>query len=159
MNASRSRDQLARAASIAAGTLCLALGMASSASSAPDDVVLGSPDLYAPIARGFGTAEPRRIYNGGAASGLVRKISWKHWGAPTAKGEGQGFQYKPEGGYYDKPVRVKLRAKRIGQCGAHPKRAYTVLQAKFEDRPGGDFGGWFRWAGLRTICNDGIPGN
>jgi len=122
-------------------------------------VVLGSPDLYAPTGRGFGTAEPRRIFNGGATSGLVRKIHWRHWGAPTANGKGQGFQYKPEGGYYDKPVRVKLRAKRIGHCAGHPKRAYTVLQAKVEDKPGGDLGDWFRWAGLRTICNDGIPGN
>ena len=24
-----------------------------------------------------------------------------------------------------------------------------------KDKPGGDFGRWFRWAGLRTICDDG----
>jgi hypothetical protein len=45
-------------------------------------------------------AEPRKIYNGGVPSGLVKRIHWKTWGSATSLGKGRGYQYKPEGGYY-----------------------------------------------------------
>lgn len=125
------------------------------ASASPDDVVLGSADYLAPYAKGFGTKEPRRIYNGGATSGLVRKIHWRNWGSRTAKGIGRGYQYKPGGGYYSRSVRVKLRARRLGHCPGHPKRAYTRLRAKFQEKPGGDYGRWFSWAGSDDICDSG----
>ncbi len=120
---------------------------------APDDVVLGSVDYAAPYGKGFGTEKPRRIYNGGATSGLVRKIDWKHWGARVAKGVGRGYQYRPGGGYYRRTVGVKLRARRLGHCPGHPKLAYTKLSAKFQQRPGGSYGNWFPWSGSKDICS------
>ena len=138
----------------------IALGLVASAvaltptlsQGAPSDVVLGAEEL-APNGAGFGTAEPNRIFNGGVPSGLVKKIRWKSWGSPTAKGKGRGFQYKPEGGYYSRTVKVDLRAKRIGQCPGHSKRAYTVLRARVQNKPGGHFGRWFSWSGAETICS------
>ena len=118
---------------------------------APDDVVLGAEE-YAPNGAGFGTAEPQRIFNGGVPSGLVKKIKWNNWGGPTASGKGRGFQYKPDGGYYRRTVKVKLRARRIGQCPGHSERAYLELRAQVQNKPGGHFGDWFSWSGSETIC-------
>jgi hypothetical protein len=140
-----------------AGALLVAVLMASAALAAgPDDVVLGSAEFAAPSGDGFGEVEPRRIYNGGVASGLVKKIRWKHWGAPTAVGTGRGHQYKPGGGYYRRTVTVELKARRLGQCPGDPRPAYTMLRARFQEKPGGRFGDWFSWSGAESICEPGF---
>ena len=117
-----------------------------------DSVVLGSAD-FAPNGKGFGNAHPRRIFNGGDPSGLVRKIDWKHWGSPRATGKGRGYQFKPQGGYYGRTVAVELKASHIGRCPGHPRRAYTKLRARMQTKPGGHFGRWFTWAGASSICS------
>jgi hypothetical protein len=136
-------------AALALGAMAWAGGAGAQGGS---DVVLGSED-YAPNGDGFGEVEPAKIFNGGVPSGLIRQVKWKHWGDPTARGRGLGSQYKPGGGYYRRPVKVRLRAKRIGTCPGHPERAYTKLLARFQKRPGARFGEWFSWSGSDQICS------
>lgn len=114
--------------------------------------VLGIKGHFGPYGWGWGKVRPKRIFNGGAPSGLARQIRWRGWGRKVAKGVGRASQYKPGGGYYARSVKVRLRAKRIGRCFRGGPRAYTVLVAQMQVRPGGKFGRWFLWAGDRTIC-------
>jgi hypothetical protein len=120
---------------------CLALASAASAGSPP---VLGKKGLM-PYGKGWGSARPREIFNGGAPSGSVSRIRWRHWGAVTATGSGRAPTYKPGGGYYAKRVRVQLRATRLGRCPGGHRRAYTRLIVRAQTKPGGPFGDWFAW--------------
>ncbi len=111
----------------------------------------GSKD-YAPTGRGFGSAHPKQIHNGGVASGWVHNIRWQRWGKKVAFGVGLGHQYKPSGGYYRKHVKVRLHARRLGYCGNSNWPAYTKLKVRIEKKPGGPFTRWFSWSGTSTIC-------
>lgn len=62
--------------------------------------VLGSAAFATPNGEGWGSAQPRRVYNGGDPSGLVTEIQWTSWGAHAAIGYGLGNIFKPHGGYY-----------------------------------------------------------
>ena len=115
-------------------------------------VVLGSRRRWPGDSdEGFGTYRPELIHNGGAPSGLVKKIEWTNWGQRVAKGWGKTFIYKPTGGYYAKPVRARLRVTRIGHCFAGTPRAYQRMSARVPRRPGGPLGDWFPWSG-GDIC-------
>lgn len=114
--------------------------------------VLGDVAFSDPRGQGFGTVRPRIIDNGGVPSGLVEEINWQGWGDTVAYGTGLGYQYRPGGGYYDEPVEVRLRARRLDDCGDADSPAYTLLAAQFQEKPGGRFGDWFRWSGAKTIC-------
>lgn len=128
----------------------LAIGLLVVPSSATANVVLGSK-AFAPNGAGWGTAHPKSIFNGGDPSGSVRNIHWKHWGQPVAIAHGLNPIFKPGGGYYSKPGRIKLRADRIIQnCNGH--RAYSRLMARFPKYPGGALGPWQLWAGASTLC-------
>jgi hypothetical protein len=120
---------------------CLGTVSAAGAASPP---VLGKKGLM-PYGTGWGSAHPREIFNGGAPSGGVRHIHWRHWGAATATGSGRAPTYRPGGGYYAKLVRVQLRATRLGRCPGGHRRAYTRLIVREQTRPGGSFGDWFAW--------------
>jgi hypothetical protein len=126
---------------------CLILASPASAASTP---VLGKKGLM-PYGTGWGTAHPREIFNGGAPSGSVGRIRWRHWGAATATGSGRAPTYKPGGGYYAKRVRVQLRATRLGRCPGGHRRAYTRLIVREQTKPGGPFGEWFAWT--LDLCN------
>jgi hypothetical protein len=134
-----------------------AAAMASGASSgttsvvAARHVVLGSK-RFAPSGYGFGKARPKTFFNGGAPSGLVKRIHWKGWGTRSARGRGLTSIYKPNGGYYKKPGRIKLHAFGIGPCTKHGPRAYRHLRVRIVKRPGGRYGRWFNWSGARHIC-------
>lgn len=132
-------------------TAATTLGIAASASG-ENAIVLGSAE-FAPNGEGFGTEEPRRIYNGGTITGLVKKIRWQNWGAKRSHGRGLGYQYAPEGGIYDEPVKFRLKASRISTCPGDSDRAYTKLKFQAQKRPGGPFGNWTHWAGANTICS------
>jgi hypothetical protein len=120
---------------------CLALASPAPAASSP---VLGKKGLM-PYGTGWGSAHPREIFNGGAPSGSVSRIRWRHWGAATATGSGRAPTYKPGGGYYAKRVRVQLRATRLARCPGGHRRAYTRLIVREQTKPGGPFGDWFAW--------------
>ena len=111
--------------------------------------VLGGK-AFAPYGNGFGTAEPKEIFNGGDPSGSVRNIRWTGWGNPSAIGYGLNPIFKPHGGYYRKPARIELRATALGKCGK--RAAYTKLEVRIPKHPGGKLGKWFSWAGAKTIC-------
>ena len=116
-------------------------------------VVLGA-HKFAPNGSGFGAAHPDLIFNGGAPSGAVRNIHWSNWGGKVTKARGLGAGYKPSGGYYAKPIKIRLRADRIRRCRPHGPLAYTRLLVKAEKKPGtGDFTRWLRWSGAKTICS------
>lgn len=112
--------------------------------------VLGSKAFAAPYGKGFGTAEPSEIFNGGDPSGSVRNIKWSGWGNPTAIGYGLNPIFKPHGGYYAKPARIELRATALGKCGK--QAAYTKLEVRIPKKPGGKLGKWFSWSGAKTLC-------
>jgi hypothetical protein len=114
-------------------------------------VVLGSADNYPEDWDiGFGTAQPRVVFNGGAPSGRASDIRWTHWGEARAFGTGKAAIYRPEGGYYSEEVTVLLRAEAIRDCNG--KRAYTRLYAREPDKPGGPLGAWFLWADDDNLC-------
>jgi hypothetical protein len=127
----------------------LLLALAASASAAANPT-LGAKAFAAPYGKGFGTAEPKEIFNGGDPSGSVREIEWSGWGNPSAIGYGLNPIFKPHGGYYRKPARVELRATGLGKCGK--RAAYTKLEIRVPKKPGGKLGGWMSWAGAKTIC-------
>jgi hypothetical protein len=115
-----------------------------------DGIVLGAK-AFAPNGEGWGTERPVTIYNGGDPSGLVTDIRWLTWGGDTAIGWGKNAIFRPRGGYYRRPVAIKLRAARIGRCDGH--RAYTRLSYREPSHPGGSLGPWRLWSGAPTICH------
>jgi hypothetical protein len=128
-----------------------ALGAALAASAAAAaNPVLGAKAFAAPNGKGFGTAEPKEIFNGGDPSGSVRNIKWSGWGNPSAIGYGLNPIFKPHGGYYRKPARVELRATSLGKCGK--RAAYRKLEIRAPKKPGGELGKWVSWSGAYTIC-------
>lgn len=118
--------------------------------------VLGDRAFAAPYGHGFGKARPKSIYNGGDTSGLVENIQWEGWGGPSTYGTGLGHQFRPTGGYYEKPVQVRLQARKLSDCGDPEAPAYTLLLVQIQDRPGGSFGSWTRWSGAGSICDPGF---
>lgn len=134
-------------------TAFLALGglfvlTAPSASAAPR-TVLGQKNLFGKYGSGWGTARPKMISNGGDPSGNVTNIHWSKWGSKTAFGRGQGVAFKPGGGYYRKPVKVQLKASKIGRCTKNGPRAYKHLTARWQKKPGGSWTKWSGWLNLR----------
>jgi hypothetical protein len=116
------------------------------------EYVLGTRGWAGDYGRGWGMRRPRTLYNGGAPSGLIKHILWHHWGSRVASGQGITYVYKPGGGYYDRPGRIKLRADRRGVCGDKP--AYQRLRVSVEQRPGsGRYGHWVNWSGASDLCD------
>src|SRR5262245_11316463 len=115
--------------------------------------VLGARTFAAPFGAGWGTAHPRRVDNGGVPSGIVFGMNWRHWGAAQALGRGRTYLYKPAGGYFQRPGRILLRARRLGSCG-NGRSAYTRLRFRVARRPRGPIvGPWRSWAsGSGNIC-------
>lgn len=73
-----------------------------------DAPVLGSK-RFAPNGQGFGTVRPRRIFNGGDASGLIKRIHWRHWGRDVAATRGRSMDW------------VSVRSSSLGCCrGSRP---------------------------------------
>jgi hypothetical protein len=115
-------------------------------------VVLGSASYPDPNSRGFGSAHPRAIYNGGDASGSVFDIRWSSWGGRTALGVGKNPIFKPNGGYYPQPVTIQLHAVALGHCSPGAPPAYERLYVREPGRPGGPLGKWFSWSGRNSLC-------
>lgn len=141
-----SRRNWRRVAAVAATLVALSAAMAAIASA---NVVLGGK-AFAPNGKGWGTSEPAEIFNGGDPSGLITDVHWRSWGGAEAIGFGRNPIFKPHGGYYARPVRIKLRASAIGTCGG--RRAYTRLSFREPKRPGGPLGPWLPWSGASSIC-------
>lgn len=116
--------------------------------------VLGSPAFATPYGEGWGSAKPRRLYNGGDPSGLVREIRWTSWGGAAAYGYGINSIFKPKGGYYPQPVIVEVRAQNLGKCGS--QSAYTRLYVRTPVKPEGPLGPWNEWSEAKTLCKFGF---
>jgi hypothetical protein len=112
-------------------------------------IVLGVK-TFAPHGKGWGTVEPRELFNGGDASGSVTEIDWRSWGGPTAIGFGKNPIFKPGGGYYGRLATIELRAEDVGQCEGH--RTYRRLSVRVPSHPGGKLGPWQLWAGASSLC-------
>lgn len=118
---------------------------------AGEEPKLGHRRHFAPYGKGWGRVSPRKVYNGGAPSGLAKRVSWRDWGADRSFGRGKIALYRPEGGYYGRLGNVQLRAQRLGHCGRHA--AYTRLWVRVADRPGEPVSGpWHKWAGGGSLC-------
>jgi len=128
--------------------VALALALAAPAG-ASGKLVLGSRS-FAPNGWGWGTAEPKALFNGGDPSGSVSSIRWRRWGGPTAIGFGRNPIFKPGGGYYRRPAKIELRAEDVGRCDG--RRAYRRLSVRVPSHPGGKLGPWRLWAGASDLC-------
>lgn len=117
----------------------------------PGRVVLGSK-RFMPNGEGFGTVAPRTISNGGDLSGLITHVRWHHWGSRIALAMGRNYIFSPHGGYYRHPVRVRLKANKIGHCPGSNRRAYRKLHIRAPRKPGGRLGRWRSWSGSKSIC-------
>jgi hypothetical protein len=113
------------------------------------NVVLGAK-AFAPDGTGWGTSEPAEIFNGGDPSGLITEVHWSSWGDAQANGSGKNPIFKPQGGYYRRPVSIELRASGLGRCAG--RAAYTRLSVREPRRPGGPLGPWRSWSGATSIC-------
>jgi hypothetical protein len=134
----------------------LAAGIAEEAStpgvaSAHGRVFLGSKD-YEPYGKGWGKVKPKTIFNGGDLNGLIKNVHWKSWGGRVARGHGRNSIFKPQGGYYRHPVRIKLKAHALGHCPGSSRRAYRKLSVRVPRKPGGRLRPWLSWSGSATIC-------
>lgn len=136
-----------RARWLAIATLGILLAAAPASAATP---VLGKRGLF-PGGEGWGTAQPKTIFNGGSPSGLADKIRWTGWGDTTARGSGVIAAFRPEGGYYATRVPIQLRASRLGRCPGSSQRAYRRLIFRAHDRPGGAYGDWSAWT--LDLCN------
>jgi hypothetical protein len=130
--------------------LTLTLVFAATGSAAESELVLGSKD-FTMYGEGWGTAEPSRISNGGDLSGLITDVRWRSWGESVAIAYGRNSIFKPRGGYFRRPVTIKLRAEAVGQCDG--RRAYTRLSFRSPKYPGGHLGRWMLWSGEKSLCD------
>jgi len=91
---------------------------------------------------GWGTHQPREIFNGGDPSGMIQAISWSTWGKTRTYGFGNAFIFRapPLGGYYPHAVRVEPLASDLGRCTARGPLAYQHLEVREPTRPGGKRG-------------------
>jgi hypothetical protein len=96
--------------------------------------------------------QPHHLFNGGDPSGSISSIHWSSWGGSVAKGRGTNPIFKPKGGYYRKPVTIRLRAKDPGVCGS-AGRGYHHLYVSEPKKPGGAFGPWRIWTSYhKDLC-------
>jgi hypothetical protein len=148
--------RLALAAVIFAAALSVAAASLAASGGTASPVVLGSAAFAGQGGEGWGTSRPRKIYNGGDPSGLVREIQWTSWGGNTAIGYGIHFIFKPQGGYFSEPVLIELRASGLGKCSSSGSRAYAHLSVREPERPEGPYGRWSSWSGAKSICQFGF---
>jgi hypothetical protein len=112
--------------------------------------VLGGVVYGAPNGEGWGSERPEEISNGGDASGTLFEVEWSSWGGAVALGQARHPIFKPNGGYYRKPVLAQLKATDLGRCEGH--RAYLKLMIREPRKPGGQLGPWLSWSGPKTLC-------
>ena len=115
--------------------------------------VLGSKAFIPRLGVGWGTYQPREIFNGGDPSGMVHGITWTYWGQPQAYGYGKTYIFKPNGGYYPGGVTAELRAYDLGRCTPNGPLAYQLLAVREPSAPGGKLGQWLVWGGVKTLCH------
>jgi hypothetical protein len=139
---------------LAAGSgeaIAMTAGSAASSHAVP---VLGSKKFDTmPDAVGYGTAHPKRIFNGGDPSGDAYHLRWATWGAATSLGHGKTYVFKPSGGYYKDPGRIELKATGLGHCTAKGPLAYRHLHVRVAG-PGKAYGRWSRWSGAKNLCHN-----
>jgi hypothetical protein len=146
------RSAAGRSARLVVGLCVLLLVTAALAAGASRVVVLGKRGLL-PHGRGWGSAHPARIDNGGDPNGTAWQLRWTGWGSPVARARGLTWIFRPNGGYFSKPGAIELRASRIGRCTPGGPPAYTRLEAREALRPGGRLSRWFAWGGWKTTCS------
>jgi Low-density lipoprotein receptor repeat class B len=120
-------------------------------------ILFGTRDyMSGAYAQGWGEVAPPVISNGGAsASGTISQIHWSSWGGKVAVGRGLNPAFKPQGGYYRKPVVIELRASVPMRCKPGGRLVYTRFTVREQVRPGGPMGKWFGWGpeGGRNMCS------
>jgi hypothetical protein len=115
--------------------------------------VIGVTHSFGPSSEGWGQVRPKTLFNGGDGSGDIQRIRWATWGGRIARGHGKNPIFKPSGGYYHRPVTIRLRATDLGTCRSSGQRAYRHLYVSEPNRPGGQFGPWRIWTSYhRNLC-------
>lgn len=131
--------------------LTLALAAAAIAGTGTS-VVLGSRTSFQPGGKGWGTAQPFAVDDGGDPSGKAWGLRWVGWGRGTASAA--GFTYlAPTSSRGWRKGRLQLRASRIERCAAAGPRAYTRLQVRVAELHGGAFSAWRLWNGRPNLCH------
>lgn len=89
------------------------------------------------ITRGYGSARPDTIFNGGDPTGLVTGVSWQSWGGAKAVGTGMGY-YDPPNEPVSRSVRERATvvAFDLGTCAG--KYMYRAVEWYFP-QSGGSF--------------------
>jgi hypothetical protein len=137
---------VSRAASAVAAVGAVAL--AASAAAAPR-VVLGSTKSFQPYEKGWGTARPAIVNNGGDPSGEAWNLRWSGWGAAIASAQGSTYVMTKLGWQKGK---VEFRASRIARCTRLGPLAYTRLQVRVAPVHGA-FSRWQLWNGRPNLCH------
>jgi hypothetical protein len=106
---------------------------------------------------GWGSAHPDQIDVGGDPALVIRRIRWRGWGRPQARGVGRAPAFNLRGGsWYPRLVRVELQAYKLGRCQGSGPRAYRNLRLRMPPRPGAPMGPWFVLGGGATgLCGHG----
>jgi hypothetical protein len=94
-------------------------------------VVLGGVVYGAPNGEGWGSERPGEISNGGDAGGTLLEVHWSSWGGAVAHGTADHPIFRPNGGYYSRPVVAQLKATKLGHCEGH--RAYQAPDPRAEE--------------------------
>jgi hypothetical protein len=128
----------------------------------PPQPVLGSSILYRDGV-GWGSVAPTRIALGHTAArywlihpslGVINKLHWHGWGAPTAYGSGQTAARRRVGGLFARKVKIQVRVHAIGACAGHI--AYTHMRVRIAPRPGAvPAGRWVGWP-MHAWADDGL---
>ena len=145
--------EMARITATLAITISFVLlpGAAGASAANHGEPVLGKKNLLR-YGIGWGTAHPRLIFNGGDPSGRAWNLRWSGWGSGVALARGLTWINSPQGGYFNQPGAIELRAYRPGRCSPNGLPAYTRLQVRSALRPGGPLSRWFAWGGWQSIC-------
>ena len=115
-------------------------------------VVLGAKTSFEPYGKGWGTAAPRALDDGGDPSGRIWNITWKNWGASAATGGGLTY-IAPRSKHGWVKGRIQLKAAHIGRCIPGGPRAYTRLEGRIAPLKTGRFSAWFLWNGRPNLCH------
>lgn len=117
---------------------------------------------------------PRAIYIGMGGAPVAQRLSWHHWGSPTAWANGQLDIYWPQAGpisgWHPTIYPVTVRLQQIQTHNGQPsyrQMAYSyvnrrnmskVLRFTFSARPGGSLPSWNQLGQKRPANSAGVPG-
>jgi hypothetical protein len=122
------RNGVRHKAAVVAMTAAVLLGIGTAVAAAGQVPVLAGP--WSMGQQGYGHVRPRKIFNGGDPTGLVRMIHWNSWGGAHATGTGSALWVGPHqivaAGKFETAHVVLFQ---LGTC--HGRAAYNAIEWYF----------------------------